>query len=140
MKNDPQHGRRSALAAMLAGIGGVGSGLALPVLAQGTGSKAAPAPAAGPAWPVVEAAGKKEAKVVFYHNITPPGGELVVREFRKEFPGIEVEATRFASAALIERFSTEFSAGRHLADVVLTVPDERIFDLPCIVHDCVGAD
>jgi iron(III) transport system substrate-binding protein len=128
MKNDPQHGRRSALAAMLAGIGGVGSGLALPALAQGTGSKAAPALAAGPAWPVVEAAGKKEAKVVFYHNITPPGGELVVKEFRKEFPGIEVEATRFASAALIERFSTEFSAGRHLADVVLTVPDERIFD------------
>lgn len=130
MKNDPQHGRRSALAAMLAGLGGVGSGLALPALAQGSGSKAAPsaAAAAAQAWPTVEAAGKKEAKVVFYHNISPPGGEMVVKEFRKEFPGIEVEATRFASAALIERFSTEFSAGRHLADAVLTVPDERIFD------------
>ena len=126
MNKDPQHGRRTALAAMLAGLGGGMSGLSLPSLAQGTGSKAALV--SPQAWSSVEAAGKKEGTVVFYHNISPPGGEMVVKEFRKEFPGIEVQATRFASSALIERFSTEFSAGRHLADAVLTVPDERMFD------------
>ena len=126
MKKNPQNGRRTALARILAGLGGGWFGLALPSGAQGTGSKTTQVPAQ--AWPSVEAAGKREGKIVFYHNISPPGGEMVVKEFRKEFPGIEVEATRFASSALIERFSTEFSAGRHLADVVLTVPDERIFD------------
>jgi hypothetical protein len=59
------------------------SGLSLPSLAQGTGSKAALV--SPQAWSSVEAAGKKEGTVVFYHNISPPGGEMVVKEFRKEF-------------------------------------------------------
>ena len=78
-------------------------------------------------WPAIEVSGSKEGKVVLYHNITPPGAELLVKEFRKSYPDIDVEATRFASASLIERFSTEFAAQRYLADVVVTVPDERIF-------------
>lgn len=79
------------------------------------------------AWPQILAEATKEGKAILYHNITPPGAELLIKEFRKQYPAIEVEATRFASAPLIERFSTEFSAGRHIVDAVITVPDERIF-------------
>ena len=110
--------QRTRRALILSGLASA-MGVSLPALAQTT-------PAAKQ-WSAIEAAGAKEGKVVFYHNITPPGGELVAKEFHKDYPNIEIEATRFASAALIERFSTEFSAGRNLADVVLTVPDERIF-------------
>lgn len=85
------------------------------------------APAAQP-WPAVEAAGAKEGKVVLYHDINPSGAELLAKEFRKAYPNIDLEMTRLGSAPLIERFATEFAAGRHLADVVLTFPDERTFD------------
>jgi iron(III) transport system substrate-binding protein len=87
----------------------------------------AAAPAAQP-WSAVEAAAKTEGKVVLYHDINPSGAELLAKEFRKAYPGIDLEMTRLGSAPLIERFATEFAAGRNLADVVLTFPDERTFD------------
>lgn len=79
-------------------------------------------------WPNVEAAAKKEGKVALYHNLNPSGAELLANEFRKARPGIEVEMTRLGSAPLIQRFGTEFAAGRHLADVVITFPDDRIIE------------
>lgn len=88
---------------------------------------AAQAPAAE-SWPAVEAAAAKEGKVSIYHNLNPSGAELLANEFRKAKPGIEVEMTRLGSAPLIQRFGTEFAAGRHLADVVITFPDDRITD------------
>ena len=77
-------------------------------------------------WATVGAAAIKEGKVVVYHNLNPRGAELLAREFRKAYPRIQVEMTRLGSSPLIQRFSTEFSAGRNLVDVVITFPDERV--------------
>ena len=79
-------------------------------------------------WAAIKAAALKEGKVAFYHDINPSGSELLATEFRKDNPGIDVELTRLPSASLIERFATEFAAGRNLADAVITFPDERLFD------------
>ena len=79
-------------------------------------------------WAAIEAAATKEGKVSFYHNLNPGGAELLVNEFRKDRPGIDVEQTRLGSAPLVERFGTEFAAGRNIADVVITFPEERMFE------------
>ena len=79
-------------------------------------------------WAAIEAAAVKEGKVAVYHDINPSGAEQLANAFRKDKPGIDIEMTRLASAALIERFATEFAAGRNLADVVISFPDERMFD------------
>ncbi|MEO9121733.1 MAG: extracellular solute-binding protein, partial [Burkholderiaceae bacterium] len=36
--------------------------------------------------------------------------------------------TRLGSAPLIQRFGTEFTSGRNIADALITFPDQRIFD------------
>lgn len=77
-------------------------------------------------WSDVVAAAKKEGKVVFYHNITPKGIEPILKKFREANPGIQTEHVRLGSSPLIQRFSAEFGAGRHLADVVITFTDDRI--------------
>jgi iron(III) transport system substrate-binding protein len=79
-------------------------------------------------WPAIEAAARKEGKVMLYHNLNPAGAERLANEFRKAYPAIKMEMTRLGSAPLIQRFGTEFSSGRHLADVMITFPDQRIFD------------
>jgi iron(III) transport system substrate-binding protein len=78
-------------------------------------------------WPAVQAAALKEGKLSFYHNLRPQGVEALLAEFRKANPGIQTEQIRLGSAPLIERFSTEFNAGRNLADVLLTFPDDAMF-------------
>jgi len=75
-------------------------------------------------WKAVEEAAKKEGVVSFYHNLRPQGIEKLLSEFRKAHPGIKTEHMRLGSSPLNERFSTEFSAGRNLADVMITFPDE----------------
>jgi len=79
-------------------------------------------------WKEVEAAATKEGKVSIYHNLNPAGAELLANEFRKVRPDLDVEMTRLGSAPLIQRFGTEFAAGRNIADALITFPDERIFD------------
>jgi len=81
---------------------------------------------ASPDWKNVEAAAKKEGTVSLYHNLRPSGIEKLLSEFRKTYPGIKTEQMRLGSAPLIERFATEFTAGRNLADVVITFPDETM--------------
>jgi iron(III) transport system substrate-binding protein len=96
----------------------------------GLGATIALAPfgaAAAEDWPAVQAAAVKEGKLSFYHNIRPQGVEQLLAEFRKANPGIQTEQIRLGSAPLIERFSTEFNAGRNLADVLLTFPDDTMF-------------
>lgn len=78
-------------------------------------------------WPAIEAAALKEGRVVVYHNLRPQGAEVLMAAFRKAIPGIQTEHIRLGSAPLIERFSTEFAAGRNLADVLLTFPDNSLF-------------
>ena len=88
----------------------------------------AAATSAAPAqsWSDVVAAAKKEGKVVFYNNLQPNGIEPLLQKFREAYPEIQTEQIRLGSNPLIERFQTEFNANRHLADVLITFPDERI--------------
>ncbi len=79
-------------------------------------------------WDQVVAAAKKEGKIVFYNNLQPNGIEPLLQKFREEYPEIQTEMIRLGSNPLIERFATEFNAGRNLADVLITFPDERIYE------------
>jgi iron(III) transport system substrate-binding protein len=110
-------GRRALLSASIALAAGLGALLPAASWAQG----------AAPAWSTVTAAAAKEGKVILYHNLSPDGMEVLAREFRKDVPGVEVELVRLGSAALSQRFSTEYSAQRHIADVVVTTVDPSIF-------------
>ncbi len=107
--------RVSKFCAGAAVIGAVSAMLLGPALAQEDWNK------------VVEAA-KAEGTVVFYSTLQPNGIEPLLQKFREANPGIKTEQLRLGSNPLIERFSTEFSANRNLADVVITFPDERVFD------------
>ena len=78
-------------------------------------------------WVAVQNAARKEGTLSFYHNLRPQGVEQLLAEFRRANPGIRTEHIRLGSAPLIERFSTEFNAGRNLADVMLTFPDDALF-------------
>jgi ABC-type glycerol-3-phosphate transport system substrate-binding protein len=79
-------------------------------------------------WADVEAAANKEGTVVFYNNLQPNGIEPLLAKFRESYPQIQAEQIRLGSNPLIERFQTEFNAGRNLADVLLTLPDETRLD------------
>ncbi len=79
-------------------------------------------------WQDVVAAAKKEGKVVFYNNLQPNGIEPLLQKFQAANPGIRAEQIRLGSNPLIERFETEFNAGRHIADVLVTFPDQRIYE------------
>jgi iron(III) transport system substrate-binding protein len=95
--------------------------------AAAAGALALSAPAAiAQSWNEVVAAAKKEGRVVFYNNLQPNGIEPLLSKFREAHPEIQTEQIRLGSNPLIERFQTEFNAGRHLADVLITFPDERI--------------
>lgn len=85
-------------------------------------------PAQAQTWDETVAAAKKEGKVVFYNNLQPNGIEPLLSKFRAVYPSIQPEQIRLGSNPLIERFQTEFTAGRHLADVLITFPDERIVE------------
>jgi iron(III) transport system substrate-binding protein len=78
-------------------------------------------------WDDVVASAKKEGKVVFYCNLQPNGIEPLLATFRKTYPEIQPEYIRLGSNPLIQRFETEFNAGRHIADVFITFPDERVY-------------
>ena len=90
---------------------------------------ALPCPArAAEDWVGVQEAARKEGRLSFYHNLRPQGVETLLAEFRKANTGIQTEQIRLGSAPLIERFATEFNAGRNLADVMLTFPDDAYFN------------
>lgn len=78
-------------------------------------------------WAAIQAAARTEGALSLYHNLRPQGVEPLLAEFRRANPGIQTEQIRLGSAPLIERFSTEFNAGRNLADVMLTFPDDAMF-------------
>lgn len=100
-----------------AALGGVMSGA----------SNAQPAAPTPEQWNATVEAAKKEGMITFYHNTRPQGIEKLLSEFRKDYPGIKTEHIRLGSAPLNERFGTEYSAGRNLADVLVTFPDEVLF-------------
>lgn len=79
-------------------------------------------------WAAIEAAANKEGRVSFYNNLQPNGIEPLIAKFNEDYPNIRVEHIRLGSNPLIERFQTEFDAGRHLTDVLITFPDERVYE------------
>ena len=76
-------------------------------------------------WSQIIAAARREGRVVFYCNLQPNGIEPLLQAFREANPGIRTEYIRLGSAPLIERFQTEFNAGRNLCDALITFPDDR---------------
>lgn len=95
-------------------------------LLLGAVTTTAPAIAQDQDWSQIEADARKAGRVTIYHNLPPPGDEPLFAEFRRAYPGINVEQVRLGSAALMQRFSTEYAAGVSAADVVLTVWDEAL--------------
>ena len=83
-------------------------------------------PAAAQSWNEVVAAAEKEGKLTLYHNIRPAGIEVVLQKFRAAFPKIQTEQIRLGSGPLNERFSTEFTSGRNLADVLISYADDAV--------------
>lgn len=95
--------------------------LASTVLAAGGPALAQPQPS----WAETVAGARREGRLVFYNNLQPNGIEPLLQLFREANPGIRTEYIRLGSGPLIERFQTEFNAGRNIADVLITFPDER---------------
>lgn len=85
---------------------------------------AAPALADPPApyqvTPELEAAAKKEAKVVFYTATDVAVAEKLASEFEKEHPGIDVQVERSGSERVFQRIGQEYQTGIHNADVIET--------------------
>ena len=84
--------------------------------------------ASTPEWQAIEAAAKSEKQLILYHNTRPQGAEPLLADFKKAYPWVEAEQMRLGSAPLIERFGTEFASNRHVADVLITFPDDRVFE------------
>src|SRR5690242_4070849 len=69
------------------------------------------ASAQGEDWKAVEAAAKKIGHLNLYHNLPPPGDEGMIAAFEKSYPEIKVETVRLGSAAMMQRFEAETTAG-----------------------------
>lgn len=62
-------------------------------------------------------AAKAEGKFVFYHGQTG-SDDAMLAEFQKQFPFIKVESVVLSGGNLIERFNSEYKAGKYLVDVM----------------------
>ncbi|MGN6549129.1 MAG: extracellular solute-binding protein [Pararhizobium sp.] len=92
--------------------------VALGVLSAGTALAAAPAPYK--ATPELEAAAKKDGKVVWYTATDLTVAEKLAQEFEKEHPGIKVQVERSGSERVFQRIGQEHMSGIHNADVIET--------------------
>lgn len=99
---------------------------AAPEAAKPTQAAAAPtkAPATAPTGADVEAA-KKEGKVVYYTSTPVNAANEIAKKFEAKY-GIKVEVFRSGGEATLQRFQTEVSAGKVMADV-LTITDPSAF-------------
>ncbi|GGE32818.1 iron ABC transporter substrate-binding protein [Agaricicola taiwanensis] len=77
-------------------------------------------------WDEVLAGAKKEGKVVLYSNLQPNGVEALLQKFREDHPDIATEQIRLGAPPMLERFVAEYNSGRHIVDVMITYPDERL--------------
>src|SRR6202012_3210158 len=68
--------------------------------------------------PELIAAAKAEGKLVYYTANFAEIEQLVIKEFNKRFPEIQVEMVRAPGGQLITRVKTEAAAGKLIADVV----------------------
>jgi len=68
--------------------------------------------------PELIAAAKAEGKLVYYTANFAEIEQLVIKEFNKRFPEIQVEMVRAPGGQLITRVKTEAAAGKLIADIV----------------------
>jgi iron(III) transport system substrate-binding protein len=96
--------------------------LSLPMFA----GVAATARAQGADWAKLVEAANRQGHLNILHNVPPPMGDLWLAEFHRAFPAIAVEATRLGSSEMMQRFSTEYSAGASQSDVMITLWDDTL--------------
>jgi iron(III) transport system substrate-binding protein len=65
-------------------------------------------------------AARKEGKVVFYTVMNAANDSVMVREFKKKYPGIAVEGWRGGSEAMLSRILAEARAGAFKADLIFS--------------------
>lgn len=77
-------------------------------------------------WSSVEAAAKREGRLVLYHNFAAASMERIVAAFNEDYPQIRVSEVRLASAAFYQRFGAEYAGGRSEADVCSAAWDDLL--------------
>lgn len=85
----------------------------------------APTPAAKPAatagdWSAVEAAAKREGKLVVYTITDPASMQDVATAFNRSYPEIELESVRMSPADALERIKAEIETRQPIADINLS--------------------
>jgi iron(III) transport system substrate-binding protein len=60
---------------------------------------------------------KAEGKFTYYHGQTGSDDGMLA-EFQKQFPFIKIEGVALSGGNLVERFNSEYKAGKYLVDVV----------------------
>src|SRR6476646_2900434 len=68
--------------------------------------------------PAMVAAAEKEGKVVWYASVDVKVAEAVAREFKAQYPKIEVEVERSGSERVLQRINQEYQSNIHNVDVV----------------------
>lgn len=84
-----------------------------------TAALAAP-PAPYDITPDLVKAATAEKKVVFYTSTDVAVAQGLAQEFKKEYPGIDVQVERSGSERVFQRLGQEYSTGIHNADVIET--------------------
>ena len=63
-------------------------------------------------------AARREGTVVWYTSFPLDEATPLAEAFQKRYPGVKVEIVRGSGTRLVERFETEYRAGRGVADVI----------------------
>ena len=79
---------------------------------------AAPLANAQETTPAMLAAAKKEGKVTWYTSVDVKVAEAVAKEFRTEYPDIDIEVERSGSERVFQRINQEYQSSIHNVDVV----------------------
>jgi iron(III) transport system substrate-binding protein len=91
---------------------------------------AAAAPADSPELSGLYEAAKKEAKLVWWTGqFELAQAEAVIRAFKAQYPGIEVDLLRQTSQVIYQRTAQDFKAGANTVDVVGTADEANFADL-----------
>ncbi|MGH7844075.1 MAG: ABC transporter substrate-binding protein [Candidatus Binatia bacterium] len=68
----------------------------------------------------IEEGAKREGELGWYTTLSGEDSAKVIQLFEKRYPFVKIKLIRLTSERLVQRYMTEFQAGRFLADVVET--------------------
>ena len=68
----------------------------------------------------IEEGAKREGELAWYTTLSGDDSAKVVQLFEKRYPFVKIKLVRLTSERLVQRYMTEFQAGRFLADVIET--------------------